>query len=788
MPSPAINQSAPSPMETISYPPPFALSIVLAAASVGLVAPAAFGQNATWGNTATDWNTNSSWSGSTNPGTGAGDVATFNAATPAFQPNISTSVTTGAIVFGTGGWTLSSTDATKTLTLLGTGTSTTTAALINNGTNTISAPLIFGATGAQLIRNNTSSVLNISGSITKSDSGDLMFSNGNTTAISVSGNITAAGKVSVTAGSGVTLSGSNSAGSWDIGTAINLNSAGALGNSGAINFNIAGTSGGLNFTSFNNTDYSSRFTISSGQNYVFNASNAVTVTFASAIVGNGTNAFRVGGAGSAAAGTFILGNASNSFSGPVSVSAGTLSVAGIGNAGANSYLGTNGTINLGASSTAGTLLYTGAGETSDKVINLGGTSGGGTITNNGSGLLKFTSAITAATTAKTFTLSGSGRGEFAGDIGNGSGTVSLTKSGTGIWTLSGTNTYTGGTLVSGGMLQFAKQVSLYNNGTAATWSNSNINVNSGATMAFNIGGAGEFTKANIITLLGLSTATNNGFRTGSILGLDTTSGDFTYDTAIANPNAGTNVLGLTKLGINALTLDQANTYTGLTTISAGTVKLGTSGTIASSSGVNLGTVGSQGTLDLTAKSAFTFNTGQSLDGHGTVNIGTGKTLTVNGTFAPGNGAGIAAITGNLTLGGTSVSNFEIIGRTGGSPVAGTDYDKALVSGTVGFGGTLNISTTVTGLAFGDSFLLFDSTSSSYSGQFASVVMTGTYAPTLAYNGTNAWTGSDLINNLQFRFTQNDGFLRVSAIPEPSSFALFAGFFTMLAALRRRRHN
>ncbi len=121
----------------------------------------------------------------------------------------------------------------------------------------------------------------------------------------------------------------------------------------------------------------------------------------------------------------------------------------------------NSRINLGGNGGSGTLLYTGTGETTDRAINLsGGTAGAGTgiIDQSGSGLLKFTSAMqtTAGDIPKFLMLQGStsGTGEFAGAIADRSAanTTSVTKNGTGKWTLSGVNTYTGSTTVNAGTL------------------------------------------------------------------------------------------------------------------------------------------------------------------------------------------------------------------------------------------------------------------------------------------------------------------------------------------------
>lgn len=165
----------------------------------------------------------------------------------------------------------------------------------------------------------------------------------------------------------------------------------------------------------------------------------------------GTNALTLAGA--------------NTYSGPTEILNGTLIVSSFNsvNGGtpklASSSLGdpitiANGTIIIGYGDTAATLEYVGPGETTDRVLDINNYQNSDTINASGSGLINFTSNLTGAAggAAKTLTLTGTGSGQFAGAIGNVSGVIAITKSGTGAWTLSGADTYTGVTSVTAGTL------------------------------------------------------------------------------------------------------------------------------------------------------------------------------------------------------------------------------------------------------------------------------------------------------------------------------------------------
>jgi len=168
-----------------------------------------------------------------------------------------------------------------------------------------------------------------------------------------------------------------------------------------------------------------------------------------------------------------------------------------------------------------------------------------------------------------------------------SGPAGLTKNGSGAFVMSTSTAYDGPTTVAAGTLQLARRAALYG-GDTARWTDANIIVNSGATLALNVGGTGEFTAADLDVLNPLGSATG-GFKSGSVWAFDTsfaTDGAFAYDGVIGDP-AG-NVRGLTKLGAGTLALGGLNTYAGPTRLSAGVLSVAsiTNGGLASGLGLS----------------------------------------------------------------------------------------------------------------------------------------------------------------------------------------------------------
>lgn len=214
-----------------------------------------------------------------------------------------------------------------------------------------------------------------------------------------------------------------------------------------------------------------------------------------------------------------------------------------------------------------------------------------------------------------------GSSSFAGTIG---GTGGLVKTGTGTFTLTTGQGYTGLTTVSGGTLAIGANGgltgsvlnnarftsaglilgSLTNNGTAslAGQVNGAVTNNGGVTLAGNLAVVGRFASASsasldlsgfVASLGSLSGAGSIQLGSGTLLvGADGTS------TLFSGAIGGTG--GLQKLGDGILTLTGANSYTGTTIISAGTLVIGQTG---NGSGVNSGTAPAALTIGTIAASA-----------------------------------------------------------------------------------------------------------------------------------------------------------------------------------------
>ena len=313
-----------------------------------------------------------------------------------------------------------------------------------------------------------------------------------------------------------------------------------------------------------------------------------------------------------------------------------------------------------------------------------------------------------------------------------------------------------------------------NNGTTQMLYAQSITFNSTAA-AFSL--AGGYALGIRGSIINNSTST----QTFNTMGIDLQVPNVEINTAAGNItfNSGAAISGansLTKTGLANLTLLGNKTYTGATTVSAGTLTIGSSGSV---SGSSLLDVASGATLNVSAVTGgFVVGNGRTLRGSGTV---VGNT-TVNGALQPGNSPGLLSFNNNLTLGNTAVTTMEI----NGTGTRGMVYDAINVGGSLTYDGGLLLTLGTTFAAGSYSFDLFDF--GSQTGSFDSVTLGGSYSGSLV-NEVGMSTNWGLTSGDQtWAFDQSTGVLALSVIPEPSPLALSGLGLLALAvsALRKRR--
>lgn len=639
---------------------------LLASAAVCLTALPAVAQDATWlaSPGSTNFNTDANWNPATTPGsvTGTGtaffgtssttslsfsgnatlDGFTFNSGASSYIFNLNGNTLT----FGGDGVTVNGGSATINNaaggTLNFTNSSSAGSATINNSSGTLtfsdsstggdativnsgSALLQFlgNSTGGNAAISNSSSVaVDFSGSSGPFGGGSLSagsiagtgdFNLGantltvgsNNTSTSVSGIISGVGGSLVKEGTGtLTLSGNNT---FDGGVALNAGGL-TLGHDNAAGSGLLTASAGV--IGYGNGVNIANTVVIQGDTVQFNVGSGATATQSGSILedASGRPLEKTG------AGTLIVNSVNNS--GTTTITGGTW-MAGGGNAfSANSAhtIGASGTLDLG-----------GFNQT------IGSLSGSGTVTNNGSS--NATLSIGNFGTVSTNTI-------FSGTLKDGSKTLGLTIDGTGSgpFILTGTNTYTGDTLICD-----CSSLQIGNGGTSGSI---------------------------------VSNITNNN------LLIFNRSDTYTYSGVISDGLGSPGRVEQNGTGTTILT--NTNTYSGTTTINSGTLQVDGSLLNSTTTVNDGGTLGGNGTLgDVVINNGGKLSPGASI---GTITV---NDLTFNSNsiykveLSPGGTSDLTNVNGTASLAG----KVQAVG-TGGTYTLGTQY-TILHSNSLSYTGTFS---------------------------------------------------------------------------------------------------
>jgi len=490
-----------------------------------------------------------------------------------------------------------------------------------------------------------------------------------------------------------------------------------------------------------------------------NATGSGATTVNSVIADNGTGAVSIIKTGSV--GLTLAGN--NSFSGGTYVLQGTLSATN-----ANSFGGSGRSVTVlpGGAVSLSNLTYANDFNLAGSALTLGGTFSGGVTTTAG------------ATVSGTVTLQGD---TVIGSSGT-SGTI--TGKITGDYNLS----VIGGIIISNTNNDYSGNFGI--NGLLGPLGGNPVLVKLGADNVLangsgkgNVVISGSSTAGNYSTLdLNGKTETINGLvsagtvaqaritntnMTASTLTLGDNDQSATYNGTILD---GTGTVAITKIGAGIQTFGGANTYTGNTTISTGTLALSSTGSISSSAII---AVASGAKFDVSAVSGYAVGTGQTLRGAGLV---TGAVTAGSGATVAGgvDASTIGTLTFSSTLNVTAATVSLKLNSTTGT------FDSLVSNGLTLGNATLSLTDIGSGTWNGTStFVLLNNTSGgSVTGTFfglaeGATVTVGSNNFTISYIGG---TGS------------NDITLTVSAVPEPTTYSALFGALALFGTVFCRRRS
>lgn len=747
-----------------------------------------------------------------------GAMRTISTATGSGAAVISGQISNGGLIKeGAGSLTFSNnTSSYSGGTIINSGTIVSAASAGSGNTPLGTGPIIFAGSGTTYLSPAYNVVQTLSNSVIVNAGATASFSNGNQFQnMTITGPLSGTGTVVHQTGAGgaagnTTFSSNSNTFTGPIRINNTGNGNGALGFSSlpdspaatTINFGSGPNSGVLALNMPEPTVFANRQIVFSGtssgggtiQSNNGTAANAVTFNQDLSVTGGGNKTLELGGTNTGAntfagliadkpapsgavvsltksgAGTWVVSNGNNSFTGKTTISAGTLSVASIGDVnGGASALGNpssaaNGLILMGGGNNTGTLLYTGAAATSDRTIQINSSTntntGGATITNNGSGALTFDAPVfnaayaNSSTVTRSLILNGTNGGTISGLIQNNSATnlVSVIAEGAGVWELAGDNSYSGGTIVrSGGTLRTSGS----NGSTAGTTigtGGGTLQLNSASNGGLSSGSINLNADPGVVQAVNADRAITNSIIVQSNPAF---SGSFSLNAGNLRVNNAdrtvtNNIVGGKMLTLASIDRDGSNNRsltmegTGTTAVSGG-IALGT-GTLALNGGTFL--------INGTSTTGLVTVNGGTLGGNGTVT--NSVTVGAAGNVAPGSSVGTLSIGGDLDIsamaGDVGKLNFEL------GPILSSD--KIAVTG------SLAIGTDVLGL----SDFNLTSVGGLQNGTYM-LISSGTLNGTLDPADVNGTLGGGTI---QLQASGNDIVLVVSGLGSSSPFETWAG--------------